>query len=69
LTQDLVLQVLRMALRHRHPTSPLLHHSDCGSQYTAEAYQKLLRVYDITVSMSGVGNCYENAMMESFSAS
>jgi putative transposase len=66
LTQDLVLQALRMALRHRHPTSPLLHHSDRGSQYTAEAYQKLLRAYDITVSMSGTGNCYDNAMMESF---
>lgn len=66
LTQDLVLQALQMALRHRHPTSLLLHHSDRGSQYTAEAYQKLLRAYDITVSMSGTGNCYDNAMMESF---
>jgi len=66
LKQDLVLQALRMALRHRHPTSPLLHHSDRGSQYTAEAYQKLLRAYGITVSMSGTGNCYDNAMMESF---
>ena len=43
LTQDLVLQALQMALHRRHPTSPLLHHSDRGSQYTAEAYQKLLR--------------------------
>lgn len=66
LTQDLVLQALQMALHRRHPTSPLLHHSDRGSQYTAEAYQKLLKAYSITVSMSGTGNCYDNAMMESF---
>jgi transposase InsO family protein len=66
LTQDLVLQALRMALHRRHPTSPLLHHSDRGSQYTAEAYQTLLKAYGITVSMSGTGNCYDNAMMESF---
>lgn len=66
LTQDLVLQALRMALHRRHPTGPLLHHSDRGSQYTAEGYQQLLRAYGITVSMSGAGNCYDNAMMESF---
>lgn len=66
LTQDWVLQALQMALHRRHPTSPLLHHSDRGSQYTAEAYQKLLKAYSITVSMSGTGNCYDNAMMESF---
>lgn len=66
LTQDLVLQALQMALRRRHATIQLLHHSDRGSQYTAEAYQKLLKAYGITVSMSGTGNCYDNAMMESF---
>jgi transposase InsO family protein len=66
LTQDLVLQALRMALRHRRPSSPLLHHSDRGSQYTATAYQQLLKAHGITVSMSGAGNCCDNAMMESF---
>lgn len=46
--------------------SGLLHHSDRGSQYASSAYQELLRAWDITVSMSRVGNCWDNAMMESF---
>jgi putative transposase len=46
--------------------SGLLHHSDRGSQYASGAYQELLRAWDITVSMSRVGNCWDNAMMESF---
>lgn len=66
LEQELVLRALRMALHQRRPQAKLLHHSDRGSQYTAEAYQKLLAAYGITVSMSGTGNCYDNAMMESF---
>jgi putative transposase len=44
----------------------LLHHSDRGSQYASSDYQELLRAWDITVSMSRVGNCWDNAMMESF---
>lgn len=66
LEQELVLRALRMALHQRRPLAELLHHSDRGNQYTAEAYQKLLAAYGITVSMSGRGNCYDNAMMESF---
>jgi transposase InsO family protein len=46
--------------------SGLLHHSDRGSQYASSVYQELLRAWDITVSMSRVGNCWDNAMMESF---
>ena len=46
--------------------SGLLHHSDRGSQYASSDYQELLRAWDITVSMSRVGNCWDNAMMESF---
>jgi len=65
-TQQLVIDALRMALQQRRPAEQLLHHSDRGSQYTAEAYQKLLKAYGVTVSMSGTGNCYDNAMMESF---
>lgn len=64
----LVQQALRMALHQRQATDDLLHHSDRGSQYTAQHYQALLAQHHITVSMSGVGNCYDNAMKESFFA-
>ena len=47
---------------------PLLHHSDRGSQYASDAYQQLLADHAMTPSMSGVGNCYDNAAMESFFA-
>ncbi len=43
-----------------------MHHSDRGSQYTSEDYQQLLEGHEIKVSMSGTGNCYDNAPMESF---
>lgn len=68
LDQSLVLRALRMALVHRHPPPGLLHHSDRGSQYAARAYQRVLKAHRIRVSMSGTGNCYDNAMMESFFA-
>ena len=68
LDQSLVLAALRMALVHRCPPSGLLHHSDRGSQYAALAYQRLLKAHNVTVSMSGTGNCYDNAMLESFFA-
>jgi len=44
----------------------LMHHSDRGSQYASHDYQELLRAWEINVSMSRVGNCWDNAMMESF---
>ena len=62
----LVDQAARMALVRRHPEPGLLHHSDRGSQYTAADYRELLASYDIVVSMSGKGDCYDNALMESF---
>lgn len=68
MTKSLVIDALQMALGQRETTDDLLHHSDRGSQYTSTAYQDLLLSYDITVSMSGTGNCYDNAMMESFFA-
>lgn len=68
LDQSLVLSALHMALVHRCPEAGLLHHSDRGSQYAAHAYQRLLKAHQVTVSMSGTGNCYDNAMMESFFA-
>jgi len=64
----LVNQALRMASIHRQPSAGLLHHSDRGSQYTSEAYQQQLADLQCRVSMSRAGNCYDNAVMESFFA-
>ena len=50
----------------RCPGKGLIHHSDRGSQYASNAYRNLLNKYDITGSMSGKGNCYDNAVSESF---
>ncbi len=47
----------------------LMHHSDRGSQYTSLAYQAVLAQFHIQVSMSRKGDCYDNAMMESFFSS
>lgn len=66
LTGDLVEQALRMALTTRQPTAGLLHHSDRGSQYAAGPYQQLLTAHGITTSMSRLGNCWDNACVESF---
>lgn len=62
----LVEHALQMALLRRHPEPGLLHHSDRGSQYTCQDYQSLLTHYGIVVSMSRKGDCYDNALMESF---
>jgi putative transposase len=64
----LVELALLMALGRRLPDldGDLLHHSDQGSQYTSALVQALLAQHHIQVSMSGVGNCYDNAPMESF---
>lgn len=66
MTDDLVIAALQQALIHRQPGSGLTHHSDRGSQYTSKDFQDLLKKYCIIASMSGVGNCYDNAAMESF---
>jgi transposase InsO family protein len=55
-----------MALGQRAPASDLIHHTDRGSQYTADDYLALLKAQGVTVSMSGKGDPYDNAMMESF---
>lgn len=62
----LVQNALQMALSQRQPSADLLHHSDRGSQYAAHTYRNLLAQHHITVSMSRTGNCYDNAVMESF---
>lgn len=69
MTKKLVLDALGMALSRRRPdAAQLLHHSDRGSQYASVAFQQLLRAENITCSMSRKGNCWDNAMMESFFA-
>jgi transposase InsO family protein len=69
LETDLAAAALEMALLQRDPRgAELLHHSDRGVQYASEAYQQLLSRRGIAISMSGCGNCYDNAMMESFFA-
>jgi putative transposase len=63
---DLALTALRRALALRRPAPGLIHHADRGSQYCSAAYQAELRAHRIQVSMSGRGNCFDNAMMETF---
>jgi transposase InsO family protein len=55
-----------MALYERQPDPGLLHHSDRGSQYASEQIRRILANNQIEVSMSRSGNCYDNAVMESF---
>ena len=62
----LVVDALQMAIDSRSPAPGLLHHSDRGVQYAAHAFQGLLEQHGITCSMSGKGNCYDNAVKESF---
>jgi transposase InsO family protein len=66
LRTELCLDALDMALRSRRPGGDLLHHSDRGVQYASVDYQRVLQSHGICVSMSRVGDCYDNAMMESF---
>jgi putative transposase len=61
-----VTDALTMALWRRGKPTQLLHHSDQGSQYTSELFQKLLDDHGITCSMSRKGDCWDNAAMESF---
>jgi putative transposase len=64
--QDLALRAVNMAIAIRRPPPGCIHHTDRGSQYCAHDYQKLLRKQALTPSMSGKGNCYDNAAVESF---
>ena len=63
---ELPMNALAMALGNRQVDGKLLHHSDRGSQYASHAYQEALRDQGITCSMSRKGNCYDNAVVESF---
>jgi putative transposase len=66
--RDLVMDAVTMAVWQRQPQPGLLHHSDRGSQYSSEDFQRLLAEHGIRRSMSGHGNCYDNACVESFFA-
>jgi putative transposase len=66
--QELTLPALRHALQRRRPPGPLLHHSDRGNHYTATSYQRLLAAHGVRVSMSRRGDCWDNAVVESFFA-
>lgn len=68
ITAELTLEALQQALGRRTVRPGLLHHSDRGSQYAADAYQRMLQRYGITVSMSRRKNCWDNAPIESFFA-
>ena len=63
---ELVSEALQMAITHRRPANGLLHHSDRGVQYASDDYQKLLQDHHMEVSMSGRGQCWDNACVESF---
>jgi len=67
--RHLTIKALEMALKRRCPEIGLLHHSDQGSTYASEDYQRLLAARGITCSMSRRGNCYDNAVMEAFFSS
>jgi putative transposase len=69
MTSRLVVDALEMAVKRRLPGEGLLAHSDRGSQYASEHYQLLLGKHGIECSMSGVGQCWDNAPVESFFAS
>jgi putative transposase len=66
LSSPLVESALEAAFRQRRPAPGLLHHSDQGGQYTSLDYQGALAAQGVVVSMSRRGNCYDNAMVESF---
>jgi len=68
LRAELAVDALTMALQRRRPTHGLVPHTDRGCQYTAAAYQAILTAHDVTASMSRSGDCYDNAMAESFFA-
>jgi putative transposase len=69
MTTQLVTDALMMAMWRRGRPESLMHHSDRGSQYTSESFQRLLKDLDITCSMSRAGEVWDNSAMESFFSS
>jgi transposase InsO family protein len=67
--QELVNEALMMAVEQRRPKPGLIHHSDQGILYASGSYLELIKRYGMVRSMSGKGNCYDNAVAESFFSS
>jgi transposase InsO family protein len=66
MTRQLVMNALRMAVQRRRPPSGVIFHSDRGSQYASADFQSLLAHYGLRCSMSRKGDCWDNAVVESF---
>jgi len=66
ITKDIVTEALTMAIQRKRPQKGLIFHSDRGSQYASHEFRKLLEKHHFIQSMSGKGNCYDNAVTESF---
>ncbi len=66
ITQDIVISAFLQAMWRRKPKAGLMFHSDRGSQYAASDFRRLLSQHGVIQSMSGKGNCYDNAVAESF---
>ncbi|WP_085982890.1 IS3 family transposase [Octadecabacter antarcticus] len=64
--KDLAIRALDMAVALRQPPEDCIHHTDRGSQYCSNEYQKRLSKHGFKISMSGKGNCYDNSMVETF---
>ena len=69
LSRELAISALNKALTMRRPPQQLVHHTDRGCQYASRDYRRLLASHGLIQSMSGAGNCYDNAACESFFAS
>jgi transposase InsO family protein len=66
MTQLLVINAFTMAMKNGRPGPGLGHHSDQGVQYACHAFRALLKASEIQCSMSRKGNCWDNALAESF---
>ena len=66
MTRELVIKAFLMAYWSRKPKAGLIHHSDKGSQYASHDFQQILTDFGVIASMSGKGNCFDNAVTETF---
>jgi transposase InsO family protein len=66
ITRQLVINAFLMAVYHKNPGQNIIFHSDRGSQYASNEFKDILKYHHFIQSMSGAGNCYDNAMSESF---
>ncbi len=66
LREELAIDALEMAIQTREEKTPLIHHSDQGSQYSSRGFMAKLKEYGIKSSMNQRGSCYDNAVVESF---